>query len=72
MKRYLKLKENFQVMVESPKSNGYEWTFYLSMVAFCAFVLLSWTFFPGFVSGIFAGLAIDSAYLAYRTLLEYK
>jgi hypothetical protein len=59
-------------MLDAQFPNGLEWCFYLSIVAFVAFVLLSWTFFPGFVSGVLAGFAIDAAYLAYRSLLEYQ
>jgi hypothetical protein len=69
---YLKAKENIQAMANSREVKGLEWAFYLSTVGFVSFALLSVTFWPGFISGFLASLAIDSAVLAYRSLMEYK
>jgi hypothetical protein len=72
LRRSLKLKENFQLMLNAQEIRPLEWLFYLSIVAFVAFVLLAVAFYPGFISGLFGALAIGSGYLAYCSLLEYQ
>jgi hypothetical protein len=56
-------------MAEKPYPDRLEWGFMLTYIGALALILLSWALFPGFISGIFAGLAIDCVTAAGGILL---
>jgi hypothetical protein len=46
-------------MAERPYPDRLEWAFMSVYIVAIALILLSWAFFPAFISGVFAGIAID-------------
>lgn len=69
---YSQLKRNYLAMANQPHPDRFEWAFYLCIVAFVGFGLLSWTFTPGIIGGVFGGFAFAGIYGAFKIVWNWN